>query len=446
MRAAGLTIAGMSGVFPRDTRISPPRAVRGEGVYIIDSEGRRWLDGCGGAAVSCLGHSPREVVEAVKAQLDKLPWAHTGFFTSDAAEQLAEALVARAPEGISRVYFVSGGSEAVETALKLARQYFVERGEPRRANIIARRQSYHGGTLGALSAGGHARRREHFLPLLAGAAHHIAPCHYWRFGEDGETAAEYARRTADELEQKITELGAETVAAFVAETVSGASLGAAAAEEGYFRRVREICSRHGVLLILDEVMCGMGRTGALFACGREGITPDIICLAKGLGAGVQPIGAALCTDAIYRTIAEGSGVFRHGHTYIGHPAACAAALAALGGIEKLLPQVCAMGELLRGNLRRFLGAHPHVADIRGRGLFIGVEFTRRKKEPFPAEKKIYAAVQKAAFAEGLMVYGGGGTADGVRGDHILIAPPFIFGEEHAAELSEKLTSALAKCF
>ncbi|MBE8157972.1 MAG: aspartate aminotransferase family protein [Betaproteobacteria bacterium] len=436
----------MSKVFPRDTRNPPPRAVRGDGVYLYDSEGRRWLDGCGGAAVSCLGHSPRAVIEAAKAQLDALPWAHTGFFTCDAAEQLAAALAARAPAEIERAYFAGGGSEAVETAIKLARQYFVERGEPRRANIIARRQSYHGATLGALGIGGHAKRREHFLPFFSGAAHHIAPCHYWRFGEDEETAEEYARRAAAELEQKIAELGAETVVAFIAETVAGATLGAVAAEKGYFQRVREICNRHGVLLILDEVMCGMGRTGALFACETERIAPDIICLAKGLGAGVQPIGAALCTEEIYQTIKNGSGIFRHGHTYIGHAAACAAALAALGEIEKLLPNVRALGEKLRENLQNTLGAHPHVADIRGRGMFIGVEFTQSGKTPFAAEKKIYAAVQRAAFAEGLMVYGGGGTADGKKGDHILIAPPFIFEEKHIAELTEKLSRALKIVF
>lgn len=436
----------MSSVFPRNCRHLLPTAVRGDGVYIIDAEGQRWLDGCGGAAVSCLGHSPKTVIAATKAQLDALSWAHTGFFTGTAAEQLAEMLIARAPPGITRAYFVSSGSESVETALKLARQYFVERGEPQRVNIIARRQSYHGGTLGALAVGGHVRRREWFLPLLSGTAHHIAPCHFWRYGEDGETAQAYARRAADELEQKITQLGAATVAAFVAETVVGATLGAAAAAEGYFRRVRDICDRHGVLLILDEVMCGMGRTGTLFACEQEKIAPDLVCLAKGLAAGVQPIGATLCTDEIYQTVKNGSGAFRHGHTYIGHSAACAAACAALGEIEKLLPKVRAMGEKLHTVLHENFGAHPHVADIRGRGMFIGIEFTQAGKTPFPAAQKIHAAVQQAAFAEKLMVYGGGGTADGVCGDHILIAPPFIFEEKHIAELADKLSRALAKCF
>ncbi|MGI9306727.1 MAG: aspartate aminotransferase family protein, partial [Gammaproteobacteria bacterium] len=425
---------------------TPPVAARGDGVYVVGADGRRWLDGCGGAAVSCLGHSPHAAVAAVKAQLDVLPWAHTGFFSTEAAETLAEMLAARAPGEISRAYFTSGGSEAVEAALKLALQYYKERGETKRANIISRRQSYHGATLGALAVGGHLRRREWFAPMFSDAANHISPCHYFRHGKDGETAEEYARRAAGELEEKITALGKDTVAAFIAETVVGATLGAAAAEEGYFKRVREICDRHGVLLILDEVMCGMGRTGELFACAREKIAPDIICLAKGLGAGVLPVGAMLCREEIYQAVKNGSGAFRHGQTYSAHPAACAAARAALGEIETLLPNARATGENLRARLRDAFGAHPHVADIRGRGMFIGMEFAREGKTPFPAEKKIYAAVQKAAFGEGLMIYGGGGCADGVCGDHILIAPPFIFTEAHAEELVEKLSRALQNVF
>ena len=437
----------MSRVFPRDCNRPPAAfAARGDGVYVFDDKGGRWLDGCGGAAVSCLGHSPAAVVSAVKKQLDALPWAHTAFFTSAAAEQLADALIQRAPPGLGRALLVGGGSEAVEAALKLARQYFAERGESQREHFIARRQSYHGATMGALAAGGHRGRREFFLPLLGAKAHHIAPCHYWREGESGESAEDYARRAADELENKIHRLGGGNVIAFVAETVVGATMGAVAAEAGYFKRVRDICNRHGVLLILDEVMCGMGRTGSLFACERENIAPDILCLAKGLGAGVQPVGAALCSEAIYRTLQNGSGAFRHSHTYGGHPAACAAALAALPEIEKLLPNVRVVGETLRAGLRDAFGNHRHVADIRGRGLFIGMEFAEKGKTPFAAEKKVYAAAQRAAFEEGLMVYGGGGSADGACGDHLLIAPPFIFEEKHVGELIDKLSRALTACF
>ena len=301
-------------IFQRHCHAEMRTAVSGEGAFLIDSEGKRYLDACGGAAVSCLGHAARPVLEAAKAQLDQLAYAHTSFFTSEPAEELAEMLVARAPEGIERVYFVSGGSEAMEAAIKLARQYFIETGKPERTNIIARRQSYHGNTLGALSAGGNEWRREPFAPMLSQAMHHIDPAHYWRWGEDGESEEAYGERVARALEAKLLELGPDTVAAFIAEPVVGATMGAVAAPAGYFKRIREICDRHGVLLILDEVMCGMGRTGTLFASEQEGIAPDIVCIAKGLGAGIQPVGAMLCTAAIHDAISAGSGFFQHGHT------------------------------------------------------------------------------------------------------------------------------------
>ncbi|MGI9338877.1 MAG: aspartate aminotransferase family protein [Gammaproteobacteria bacterium] len=433
-----------SNIFPRDCRAVYPQAVRGDGVYIIDGGGRQYLDACGGAAVSCLGHSNRAVIQAAQRQLEEMAFAHSAFFTSIAAEQLAGDIIKLAPRGFARAYFVSGGSEAMEAAIKLARQYFVEKGEMRRANFIARRQSYHGNTLGALSIGGNAARRKIYRPLLCKRMHFISPCHYWREGKKGESEGEYAKRAAGELEEKIVLLGAENVAAFVAETVVGATLGAVCPSPGYFRRVRDICDRYGILMILDEVMCGMGRTGTLFACEQEGVEPDIICLAKGLGAGVMPIGAALCTGAIYDAISEGGGVFRHGHTYSGHPTSCAAGVAALGEIIKLLPKVQSSNLLTQ--LQEAFGHHPHIADIRGRGLFIGMEFTRRAKTPFNAGDKIHLAVQRAAFAEGLMVYALGGCADGKNGDHILIAPPFIFTPSNTDELITKLTRTLKKVF
>ncbi len=433
-------------VFPRDGRVAVPVAARGEGAHIVGADGKRYLDGCGGAAVSCLGHSNAAVAKAAAAQMQKLAYAHTSFFTTAAAEELARELTKRAPGNLRRAYFVSGGSEAMETALKLARQYFCEKGESERKNFVARRQSYHGNTLGALSVGGNAARRALYEPMLSPCAHFVPPCHYWREGKEGESESEYAARAANELENKINELGAETVAAFVAETVGGATVGAVPPPPGYFRRIREICDRNGMLLILDEVMCGMGRTGALFACKKEGVAPDIVCLAKGLGAGVMPIGAALCGEEIYDALAGGSGFFRHGHTYCAHPAACAAGLAALGEIEKLLPNARAVGKQLMSLLKENFGAHPNVGDIRGRGMFIGMEFTREGKTPFPAEKRIHSQVQRAAFAEGLMVYGAGGCADGKEGDHILIAPPFIFSGENAEELTQKLSRALTKVF
>ncbi|SDU39840.1 aspartate aminotransferase family protein [Stappia sp. ES.058] len=436
----------MTHIFPRHTAMRPPRAVAGDGCYIIDSTGKRYLDASGGAAVSCLGHSDKAVTEAVKRQLDTLAFAHTGFFTTDIAEDLANLLIANAPEGLERVYLVSGGSEATEAAIKLARQYHLERGNPSRARIIARRQSYHGNTLGALSAGGNMWRREQFKPLLVDMSH-ISPCYAYRGQADGESEADYGRRVADELETEILRLGPETVAAFIAEPVVGATLGAVPAVDGYYKRIREICDRHGVLLILDEVMCGMGRTGHLFACDADGVSPDILCIAKGLGAGYQPIGAMLCSGEIYRAIEEGSGFFQHGHTYIGHPAAAAAGHAVVSALldRDLITRSKQMGETVKSALVEHFGQHPHVGDIRGRGMFLGLELVedRETKAPFDPVRKLHASIKKAAFARGLVCYPMGGTLDGRSGDHVLLAPPFILEEAQVGELVDKLSGAIS---
>ncbi|QFT63884.1 aspartate aminotransferase family protein [Roseivivax sp. THAF30] len=422
-----------------------PTAVSGEGCYIRDAEGRSYLDGSGGAAVSCLGHSDQDVRAAIHDQLDRIAFAHTGFFTSEAAEGLADLLIANAPEGIEKVYLLSGGSEAVEAAIKLARQYFLETGEPERHRVIARRQSYHGNTLGALAAGGNAWRREKYAPLLVETSH-IAPCYEYRLREDGESAEDYGLRAANELEDEIARLGPETVMAFIAEPVVGATAGAVPAVRGYFKRIREICDRHGILLILDEVMCGMGRTGTLFACEQDGISPDIVTVAKGLGAGYMPIGAMLCSGRIFGAIEGGSGSFQHGHTYHGHPLAAAAGHAVLSAIlgRELLPQVRHRGQALTDRLQATFGQHPHVGDIRGRGLFRGVELVadRGTKAPFDPELKLHAKVKKAALAEGLICYPAGGTIDGKHGDHILLAPPFIISEDQIGELTDKLSRAI----
>ncbi|MGU9950716.1 MAG: aspartate aminotransferase family protein [Gammaproteobacteria bacterium WSBS_2016_MAG_OTU1] len=434
----------MSNVFPRHCHAQLPIIANGDGVYLIDTNGNRYLDGCSGAAVSCLGHSNTAIATAVKDQTTAIAWAHTSFFTSAPAEELATMLAAAAPGDINRVYFVCGGSEAIEAAVKLARQYFVECEQPQRQHIIARQQSYHGNTLGALSIGGNIWRRAAFAPLLLTNTHHIEPCHYWRWGQENESPEEYGLRMANQLEEKIKELGEESVAAFVAEPVVGATMGAVAATAGYFARIREICSQYGVLLILDEVMCGMGRTGTLFAYEQENITPDIVCIGKGIGGGVQPLAAMLCTEKIYATIANNSGFFQHGHTYLGHPTACAAGVAVLQEIEKhhLLARTNDMGQRLKESLIERLGEHPHIGDIRGRGLFLGMEFVTEGKTPFAPQKKIHAAIKKAAFARGLMVYGMGGTIDGDSGDHILIAPPFIIEESHIDELVDKLADTV----
>ncbi|MDX1432232.1 MAG: aspartate aminotransferase family protein [Gammaproteobacteria bacterium] len=435
----------MSHIFHRHTRMRPPVAAGGEGPYVVDSEGRRYLDASGGAAVSCLGHHHPVVIDAIKAQLDRLPYAHTSFFTTEVAETLADMLIEKAPRGLDRVYFVSGGSEAVEACLKLARQYHVERGELERRHFIARLQSYHGNTLGALAVGGNLWRRRQFGPLLI-ETHHISPCYAYRHRRDDESEEDYGRRAADELEAKIQELGPHTVAAFICEPVVGATAGAVPAVPGYLARIREICDRHGVLLILDEVMCGMGRTGTLYACEQDGVAPDLMAIAKGLGAGYQPIGAMLVTQDIFSTIEQGSGFFQHGHTYMGHPAACAAGVAVQRVIrdENLLDNVRRQGERLEGALLERFGNHAHVGDIRGRGLFMGVEFVadRTTKDPFDPALKLHDRIKAEAMKRGLMCYPMGGTIDGERGNHVLIAPPFIIDESHVEEIVDKLGDAV----
>lgn len=432
-------------VFHRDPRTRLPVAVAGDGVYIIDSKGKRYLDASGGAAVSALGHSDPEVRAAIKAQVDRLAFAHTAFFTTEAAEELAALLCRRAPEGLDRVIFVSGGSEAVETSLKLARQYFVETGESRRVKFIARRQSYHGNTLGALGVGGNMARRAVFEPLLTPATH-IAPCYAYRDQQSGESAEDYGLRVADELEAAILQLGPGSVAGFIAETVVGGTAGALPPVPGYFRRIREICDRHGVLLILDEVMCGAGRTGTFLACEREGVVPDMVVLAKGLGAGYQPIGAVLLSGQIYGAITAGSGTLRHGHTYMGHATACAAALAVQRVIEKrdLLAQVRRRGEFLDAALRDRFGDHPHVGDIRGRGLLRAIELVadRETKAPFDADACLHARIRVLAMERGLICYPMGGTIDGKSGDHVLLAPPYIIDEPRISEAVAMLGDAV----
>jgi adenosylmethionine-8-amino-7-oxononanoate aminotransferase len=435
----------MTHVFQRQIHADLPRAKKGDGIYIIDADGKRYLDASGGAAVSCLGHSDPDVIQAIKDQAETLAFAHTAFFTSEAAEELANLLIGKAPDGIEVVYFVSGGSEAMEAALKMARQYFLEVGEPERTKFIARRQSYHGNTLGALSVGGNVWRREPFEAMLMDVGH-IQPCYAYRNQLDGETEEEYGLRAADELEAEIQRLGPETVIAFVAETVVGATAGVVPPGKGYFKRIRDICDRHGVLLILDEVMCGMGRTGTTFACEQDGIAPDIVCIAKGLGAGYQSIGAALVSAKVFQAFSEGSGFFQHGHTYMGHPVACAAALAVQRKIQALdlLANVREQGEVLESRLLDRLGNHAHVGDIRGRGLFRGIELVadRATKEPFDPALKLHAGLKAQAMDRGLIYYPGGGTADGVQGDHILLAPPFIIEKPEIDELVDRLSAAI----
>jgi adenosylmethionine-8-amino-7-oxononanoate aminotransferase len=435
----------MTRILHRQIRSTLPTAVGGEGIELIDSEGRRYIDASGGAAVSCLGHGHPDIVAAMHAQADKIAFAHTAFFTTEVAERLADRLVADAPAGISHAYFVSGGSEAVEAALKMARQYFVEIGQPQRRHIIARRQSYHGNTLGALATGGNEWRRAQFQPLLI-ETHHIDPCFAYRHRQPGESDEAYAARAAQALEDKILELGGDTVIAFVAETVVGATAGAVPPVADYLKRIRAICDRYGVLLILDEVMCGMGRTGTLHACEQDGVAPDLMAIAKGLGGGYQPVGAVLLNQRIFDAFAAGSGFFQHGHTYMGHPMACAAALAVQEVVRRdgLLDKVVESGHRLARRLSERFGNHAHVGDIRGRGLFQAIELVedRSTKAPFDPTIKLHARIKRAAMARGLMVYPMGGTIDGVRGDHVLLAPPFIVDAAAIDTIVERLGDAV----
>ncbi|MNK31188.1 L-Lysine-8-amino-7-oxononanoate aminotransferase [compost metagenome] len=435
----------MTHVFHRHLRQTPPVAASAQGMFIRDAEGREYLDASGGAAVSSLGHGHPEVMAAMHAQIDTLAYAHTSFFTSEVAEQLADELIGSAPEGMSHAYLVSGGSEAVESALKMARQYFVEIGQPQRTHFIARRQSYHGNTLGALAVGGNAWRREPFAPILVPATH-VAPCYPYREQRADESAEQYGLRLAAELEAAIVAQGADRVIAFVAETVGGATAGVLTPVPGYFKAVRAVCDKYGVLLILDEVMCGMGRTGSLHACEQEGVVPDLMTVAKGLGGGYQPIGAVLAQRRIVEAMSKGSGFFQHGHTYLGHPMACAAALAVQQVIRRdgLVAKVRDDGVAFGAMLAEALGDHPHVGDIRGRGFFWGVELVvdRASKQPFDPSLKVHALLKKDAMARGLLCYPFGGTVDGRQGDHVLLAPPYIATRDHLQEIVARLTASV----
>ncbi len=406
----------------------PPVAVAGSGMRLRLPDGSEIIDGAGGAAVACIGHGNARVAAAIGAQAGRLAYAHTGTFTSEPAEALAELLLADEPGGLTRAWFCSSGSEGMEAALKLARQYFVEIGQPQRTRYIARRQSYHGTTLGALGAGGNMMRRRLYEPVLAAAFSHVSPCFPYRFRAEGESDAQYLDRLEAELEAAFQRLSPANVIAFIAEPVVGATTGCVTALPGYFPRMRAVCERHGALLILDEVMCGMGRTGTRHAWEQEGVTPDLQVIAKGLGGGYQPIGALLIGRRVAEVMAGGGG-FLHGQTYQAHPVACAAALEVQRIIAEdgLLANVRAMGDRLEAALLERLGNHRHVGDIRGRGLFRAIELVadRATKQCFDPALKLHARVQAECLARGLSLYPMGGTIDGVRGDHVLIAPAYI---------------------
>lgn len=438
----------MSSVLHRDLNATPPVAVGGEGAWLVDADGRRYLDASGGAVVSSLGHGHPRVVAAIVAQVRALAFAHGSFFTTEPAERLAARLVALAPDGFGagRAAFVGGGSEAMEVALKLARQYHVERGEPGRDLFIARRQSFHGNTLGALGVSGHPARRALYEPLLA---RHplVSPCHPFRDRRAGEDDEAYGDRLAAELAEAIARAGPDRVAAFLVEPIAGATLGSVPPVPGYLRKMRAVCDAAGALLIADEVMCGMGRAGDWFVMRQEGVAPDLLVVAKGLGAGYQPIGAVLASEAVCAAIARGSGLLANGHTYMAHAVACAGALAVVRTIEEegLLAAVRSRGAELEAALRARFGGHPHVGDIRGRGLFWSLELVadRAGNAPFAPERGLAMRLRRLARERGLICYPAAGTADGIAGDHVTLAPPFVASGADIAEMVERLDRSLA---
>jgi adenosylmethionine-8-amino-7-oxononanoate aminotransferase len=436
----------MSRLMHRTLAAAPDVAVQGEGLILTLRDGRKIIDACGGAAVACLGHGNRRVAAAIHAQARRLAYAHTGFFTSEPAEALGDLLLQDEPGGLSHAFFVSSGSEAMESALKLARQYFIERGEPERTRFIARRQSYHGNTLGSLAAGGNLARRLPYEPMFADRFSLVSPCFAFHYRRAGESDARYVARLAQELEDQFRRLGPNTVAAFCAEPVVGATAGCVPAVPGYFAAIREVCDRHAALLILDEIMCGSGRTGTLHAWEQEGVTPDIQAIGKGLGGGYQPIAAILISKRIVTTLQGGSGAFVHGHTYQAHPVACAAALEVQRIIreEGLLANVELQGRRLQHSLRERFDSHEHIGDIRGRGLFYALEFLkeRERKTPFDPSLQVHERVKHEALQRGVAIYPTGGTIDGRRGDHILIAPPYICAGPEIESIVERLGDAV----
>lgn len=435
----------MTHIIHRSLRQTPRVAASSCGIYITDEHNKQYIDASGGAAVSCLGHAHPDVLAAMHAQIDKLAYAHTGFFTSEVTEALADHLIEHAPGDLSEVYFVSGGSEAVEAALKLARQYFLEIGQPERTVFVSRRQSYHGNTLGALAVGGNEWRRQPFAPLLMEVPR-VSPCFEYRDRLAHETQDDYTRRLLDEIEQTFLATGPERIIAFCAETVVGATTGAVPPTPGYLKGVRALCDKYGILYIADEVMCGMGRTGTLYAFEQDQALPDIVVIAKGLGGGYQPIGALLARTHVVEALRQKSGMFQHGHTYLGHPIASAAALAVQRVLQRdqLLPQVRARGQYLTQALTSALGDHQHVGDIRGRGLFMAVELVRDREDrtPFDHNKKLHAVIKQQAINNGLLVYPMGGTIDGKSGDHVLVAPPFIVSETEIDQIVDRLRQSI----
>ncbi|MBN2034174.1 MAG: aminotransferase class III-fold pyridoxal phosphate-dependent enzyme [Deltaproteobacteria bacterium] len=430
-------------VFPRRLDAPLPFAVNAEGVWIVDSDGKRYLDASGGPLVVNLGHGREEIARAIYDQVLRCEYVHPTMFTTSAVESLAEALAAHAPKGLERFYFLSGGGEAVETAVKLARQIHLEHGRAQKILLISRWKSFHGLTLGALAATGRTTFRTPFAPLLAEVVH-IPPPYCLRCSY-GLTYPGCDLRCARALEETIHNLGAETVSAFIAETVSGATLAAVEPPPEYFRVIREICDRNEVLLILDEVLCGLGRTGRWFACEHYGVIPDIMTLGKGLGGGAIALSAVGIHTRHFDAIRNGGGRFTHGGTFSHHSVAAAAGLRVVRILEreKLVERVASFGEILGQKLKKGLAGHAHVADVRGLGFLWGVEFVKEKStlQPFPRKEAFVEALWRNLFKRGLILYSSTGLA-GADGDALIIGPPFVIEEAQLDFVVETMIEGL----
>ncbi|KAJ4129895.1 hypothetical protein NW768_006865 [Fusarium equiseti] len=429
----------------------PPRIVKSQGLWLETNEGHKILDASSGAAVVSIGHNDSRVKQAITAQLDQVAYCYNPFFTTEAAEKISRFLTDSTDGHMSKVFVVSSGTEAVEAALKIARQYFTElpTPQPNRTKFIARKQSYHGNTLGSLAVGGHKARRGVYEPILATNVSHVSPCYPYREMKQGETEEQYVARLAKELEDEFQRLGPDTVCAFIAETVSGTkSLGCAPPVPGYFKAMQEVCDRHGALLIMDEVMSGMGRTGTLHAWEQEGVVPDLQTVAKGLGAGYMPVGALLVGNKVADTLTQGSGAFSHSQTYQGHPVACAAAFAVQTAMKEdnMLQNVQEVGKVLGEKLKERLAGHKNVGDIRGRGLYWGMEFVQDKqtKEPFPLSEQIAGKLHKTGLGaeHGVSLIPATGNIDGIRGDMVIVSPPFTITSEEVDMIVNRVENVI----
>lgn len=415
---------------------------RGEGIYLFDQSGKRYIDGSSGAMVSNIGHSDPRVLAAMKAQMDKATFGYRLHFRTEPSEDLAAKTAELMPEGLDRVFFVSGGSEAVESATKLARQYAITQGQASRWKVISRFPSYHGCTLGALALTGYDPLARPFDPMMRDMPKVPAPTTY--LDRDNLTEAERGLKYAEVLRDRIIAEGPDTVLAFVMEPVGGASTGALVAPDSYYPRIREICDEFGVLLIYDEVMTGAGRTGRFLAAEHWGITPDIVALSKGFGAGYAPLGATVAGSRIVEPILDAGG-FQHGFTYAGNPLACSAGLAVLDVIERdgLVANAAAMGNVLMARLRALMDRYPFIGDVRGKGLLTAFEFVadRDTMEPLPVGLNAHSRLVELAYERGLIIYSRR-TRGGVAGDHFLVAPPLIITEAQIDEMMAILTDSL----